>query len=47
MHLFMCLSIPGIEEVVNVAEFLMMPQGAFITGSDILIDGGATALLWT
>jgi NAD(P)-dependent dehydrogenase (short-subunit alcohol dehydrogenase family) len=31
------------DEVANVAELLMMPQGAFITGSDFLIDGGATA----
>ena len=31
------------DEVVTVAELLMRPQGSFITGSDILIDGGATA----
>lgn len=31
------------DEVANVAELLMGPQGAFITGSDILIDGGTTA----
>lgn len=31
------------DEVANVAELLMSRQGAFITGSDILIDGGATA----
>lgn len=31
------------DEVANVAELVMMPQGAFITGSDFLIDGGATA----
>lgn len=31
------------DEVANVAELLMEPQGAFITGSDFLIDGGATA----
>ncbi len=31
------------DEVANVAELLMSPQGAFITGSDFLIDGGATA----
>lgn len=31
------------DEVANVAELLMRPQGAFITGADILIDGGATA----
>ncbi|MED3961322.1 SDR family oxidoreductase [Niallia taxi] len=31
------------DEVANMAELLMMPQGAFITGSDFLIDGGATA----
>lgn len=31
------------DEVANVAELLMSRAGAFITGSDILIDGGATA----
>lgn len=31
------------DEIANVAELLMMPQGAFITGADFLIDGGATA----
>ncbi len=31
------------DEVANVAELIMNPQGAFITGSDFLIDGGATA----
>lgn len=31
------------DEVANVAELLMSRQGAFITGADFLIDGGATA----
>lgn len=31
------------DEVANVAELLMSERGAFITGSDMLIDGGATA----
>lgn len=31
------------DEVANVAELIMGNQGAFITGSDFLIDGGATA----
>lgn len=31
------------DEVANVAELLMSQQGAFITGSTFLIDGGATA----
>ena len=31
------------DEIANVAEFLMSEKGAFITGSDFLIDGGATA----
>ncbi len=31
------------DEVANVAELLMSPKGAFITGSDFLADGGATA----
>ena len=35
---------PGTADVVaNVAELLMSPKGAFITGADFLIDGGATA----
>lgn len=31
------------DEVANVAELLMDSRGAFITGSDFLVDGGATA----
>lgn len=31
------------DEIANVAELLMCDKGAFITGSDFLIDGGATA----
>lgn len=31
------------DEVANVAELLMGDRGAFITGSDFLADGGATA----
>jgi NAD(P)-dependent dehydrogenase (short-subunit alcohol dehydrogenase family) len=31
------------DEVANVAELLMSERGAFITGSTILMDGGATA----
>lgn len=31
------------DEVANVAELLMSRKGAFITGADFLIDGGATA----
>lgn len=31
------------DEVANVAELLMSQKGAFITGADFLIDGGATA----
>lgn len=35
---------PGIaDEVANVAELLLSNAGTFITGSDFLIDGGATA----
>ncbi len=30
-------------EVVNLAELLLSEKGAFITGSDFLIDGGVTA----
>jgi NAD(P)-dependent dehydrogenase (short-subunit alcohol dehydrogenase family) len=31
------------DEVANVAALLMSPDGAFITGSDFLTDGGVTA----
>lgn len=31
------------DEVANVAELIMSEKGAFITGSDFLIDGGAIA----
>ena len=31
------------DEVANVAELLLGEKGAFITGSDFLMDGGATA----
>lgn len=31
------------DEVANVAELLLSERGAFITGADILADGGATA----
>lgn len=31
------------DEIANVAELVMSDKGAFITGSDFLIDGGATA----
>lgn len=31
------------DEVAHVAELLLSERGAFITGSDFLVDGGATA----
>ena len=31
------------DEVANVAELLLSDRGAFITGADFLVDGGATA----
>ena len=31
------------DEVGTVGELLMSPAGAFITGSDILMDGGVAA----
>jgi len=34
------------DEVGNVGALLMGPDGGFITGSDILIDGGVTAAYW-
>jgi NAD(P)-dependent dehydrogenase (short-subunit alcohol dehydrogenase family) len=34
------------DEVGHVGALLMGPDGAFITGSDILMDGGVTAAYW-
>src|SRR5580698_3405754 len=34
------------DEVGNVAALLMGSEGAFITGSDFLMDGGVTASYW-
>jgi NAD(P)-dependent dehydrogenase (short-subunit alcohol dehydrogenase family) len=34
------------DEVGNVAALLMGADGAFITGSDFLMDGGVTAAYW-
>jgi len=34
------------DEVATVAELLMSERGAFITGSDFLMDGGVTASYW-
>jgi len=34
------------DEVANVGALLMGPDGDFITGSDILMDGGVTASYW-
>jgi NAD(P)-dependent dehydrogenase (short-subunit alcohol dehydrogenase family) len=34
------------DEVGNVAALLMVADGAFITGSDFLMDGGVTASYW-
>ncbi len=31
------------DEIANVAELLMSDRGAFITGTDFLVDGGTTA----
>jgi NAD(P)-dependent dehydrogenase (short-subunit alcohol dehydrogenase family) len=34
------------DEVATVAALLMGPDGGFITGSDLLMDGGVTAAYW-
>ncbi|MBR5679623.1 MAG: SDR family oxidoreductase, partial [Clostridia bacterium] len=34
------------DEVGELAEFLMSKRGRFISGSDILMDGGTTASYW-
>ena len=31
------------DEIANVAELLMSDRASFITGSTVLVDGGATA----
>ena len=34
------------DEVGDLAEFLMSSRGRFISGADLLIDGGCTASYW-
>jgi NAD(P)-dependent dehydrogenase (short-subunit alcohol dehydrogenase family) len=34
------------DEVANIGALLMGSEGAFITGSDFLMDGGVTAAYW-
>jgi hypothetical protein len=34
------------QEVGHVGALLMGAEGAFITGSDFLMDGGVTAAYW-
>lgn len=34
------------DEVAHLGALLMGPDGAFITGSDFLMDGGVTAAYW-
>jgi len=34
------------DEVGNVGALLLGAEGAFITGSDFLMDGGVTAAYW-
>ncbi len=34
------------DEIAALCEFLLGPQAAFITGTDILADGGCTAAYW-
>ena len=34
------------DKVGTVGALLMGPDGAFITGSDFLMDGGVTAAYW-
>lgn len=34
------------DEVGTIGEILLTERGAFITGSDILVDGGVTASYW-
>jgi hypothetical protein len=34
------------DEIANVAALMMGADGAFITGSDFLVDGGTTSVHW-
>jgi NAD(P)-dependent dehydrogenase (short-subunit alcohol dehydrogenase family) len=34
------------DEIATLGALLPRPDGAFITGSDFLIDGGVTASYW-
>ena len=34
------------DEVGSIGALLMGPDGGFITGSDILMDGGVTVAYW-
>jgi NAD(P)-dependent dehydrogenase (short-subunit alcohol dehydrogenase family) len=34
------------DEVATMAALLMGSDGGFITGSDVLMDGGVTAAYW-
>ena len=34
------------DEVATVGALLMGPDGGFITGSDVLMDGGVTSSYW-
>jgi NAD(P)-dependent dehydrogenase (short-subunit alcohol dehydrogenase family) len=34
------------DEIASLGALLMGPEGAFISGSDFLIDGGVTAAYW-
>ena len=36
----------SVDEVGSVGALLMGPDGAFITGTDFLMDGGVTASYW-
>ena len=36
----------AVDEVGDLAEFLMSSRGRFISGADFLIDGGTTASYW-
>lgn len=39
------LNTDAVDEITNAAEFLLSDKASFITGADLLIDGGMIAAI--